>query len=1158
MSGSAATVIYLPCDVVSVRARVSVGEGLSPIEKIVLRALDARPCTGPDLSDLLGLGDRMTVGVLHGLWRYGHLRIDHASRKMDVSDEIKRRIAAGGLGLDTLPGIDSEVIERELMIEKLTGHVLPSSGHPKAPPLPRLAVDHARADITLDGASRSAIADAFNHTIAIALRRLEARPEDGEGPAADPTTSRAGIGMTRRVRSILTTPRELRGVTGRRWLAVEVLPTLNQDTGRLIVTVTDRRFPVDRRDLASQLLTQLAADYPVDGFVAELRNAAAPALKDPPPLRDTIARLERSAAGTAGIPAGQRRARHRELFELAQQAEGSLASRASAEVTADLVTGDQHLRRIEELIDRAQQQLVLVSPRVSDTVIIRLEDRLRRKIRAGVRVILLWGRNYDETLGSGRAANTLYDLCRERDGGAAMLLPRIPARTEARLVIADDRAALVTSHNVLSTSGGGTAVGVLARSVGGGGSQAVRDLLERVRMIVPDGQMSRQLKANAADFSGGDGAGDITFPSGPPPSGLRRVLPEPPPDDAGDDPQLADAIAAWTAAWTSYARGLARELDTSKAAVAVPAADGDHYELLWRALRTAARRVVIASRQLGPEVCNEAFRQAVSQCAERGVSVLIRFQEAPGQPGEAAAAELTRLATVHPERIAVRRSRTDSSVLIRDDEAVVGNFDYLHSGSHTLGSGYQQRRSKLSLRVTGAEIADQIAAAIGRPDHAPAPVAGTGPVPAATGTSGSRPAEPDLDRAAADEPDSAVSRAAQRMRNRTMAGAAVSTVLREEVDSARDPWAVLEALGATSTTRGAENATQPVAEDHVLTAAVAHCLVKHAGQASAASLEHWQAQLILTCWRAGRFTEAAVLRCQYGDEALRPRRWLAVLTALYDSGDCELGLIAAADIELIADERPALLTLAVAELLAGSEYAESLLSTWVAETTDLWGSLGQAALEYWQHSPEVSPGDILSLAAAPELREGKRADAWTALEQALDRGGGTHVPVNNAPGRKAHVELFGPSGVFGQVAAAAPHRNIKAIVGALEGAGIASAPRAAARDLMKVAGSLVDQAYAKTAPAASLLEGARRSRYLDRLAAILSTAQGVVAVGAAETKLSAPPDDDARALARRLADRYEDARRDAALLSGPERWLVQVVLSRLAAQIRPRATAESS
>ena len=129
----------------------------------------------------------MTLGVLHGLWRYGHLRIDHASRKMDVSDEIKRRIAACGLGLDTLPGIDSEVVERELMIEKLTGHVLPSSGHPKAPPLPRLAVDHARAlDITLDGASRSAIADAFNHTIAIALRRLEARPEDAEGPCPGP------------------------------------------------------------------------------------------------------------------------------------------------------------------------------------------------------------------------------------------------------------------------------------------------------------------------------------------------------------------------------------------------------------------------------------------------------------------------------------------------------------------------------------------------------------------------------------------------------------------------------------------------------------------------------------------------------------------------------------------------------------------------------------------------------------------------------------------------------------------------------------------------------------------------------------------------------------------------------------------------------------
>ena len=278
---------------------------------------------------------------------------------------------------------------------------------------------------------------------------------------------------------------------------VEIRTAINPDTQRLVVTVTDRRFPAERRSLLGDLLTQIASDFPRDSFVTMLRSAVDPKLYAPPSLRNSVARLATDADRTAGIrPASGPHATVSCATPHAGQLGGLLSAWIRDEVAADVVLDADHSWRIDELISRAEQQLVIVSPRINETAMKRVEAKLRTKIRAGVRIVILWGSSYEDTV-EGPAENILNSLQRER-GGAPMLRPLISARTQARIVIADDIAALVTSHNILSSSGGGLNLGVLIRSTSGGRSQAIQDLLERVRMLVPDAKTSRQLASGAA------------------------------------------------------------------------------------------------------------------------------------------------------------------------------------------------------------------------------------------------------------------------------------------------------------------------------------------------------------------------------------------------------------------------------------------------------------------------------------------------------------------------------------------------------------------------------------------------------------------------------------------------------------------------------------
>lgn len=1107
MSESTATVLYLPCDVVAVRVRVQIGENLSPLERIALRALAACPCTADELAGLLGLGDRVTLDILHDLWRHDHLMIDFSTRKVDVSQDVRDRIAAGGL--DTVAGLDSEEIRRELMIDKLTGHVLPCHG-PKAPPMPRLAVDHPRADITLEGAPTSALVAALNQTLSAEERRADADGYDGDDFAQERLVARTGTGRARRVRSILTMPQDLRATSGRRWLPLEVRPAISPDTDRLVVTVTDRRFPAERRDQASQLLTQLADDFPADKFALELRKIAMPGLVDAPPLREAIARLAANAAGTATIPAGQRVNRHRELCADARQLSGLIEEWIADEVTAEVVVGIEHRRLVNELIGQAQRQLIIVCPWIQPEAIGDFEESLRSKIRAGVRVVILWGMAYADKL-TGSAANIVNSLGREQSA-TPMLRPLLSARTHAKVVIADDRAALITSCNVLSSRGGLHEIGVLIRPARGEHSQAVRNLLERVRTIVPDGKMSRQVAIHAQDFD--SGTATVTP--------ARLTLPGPPPDDmADDDTQVARAVRAWTSAWTAFAGQIRGRFEARTDIVATPVVDSEHRELLWRAVRTAQRRLVVTSDRLGPDVCDERFREAVHDCLKRGVAVTIVYgRAAEGPDGSHAAHELAALADAHPEKMHLRVGGNHAKVLVWDDETVTGSFNYLSYAGYAIGASYRQR-SELSMRLTGADVADRLAAAAGEPRGLALPrpqdavtARDQGPESLVTG-----------------EPAAQYTQAAQRIRNEVLTGSVPGDVIRRVLAESGDPWGVLEALGPDV--------------DDMVRAAAAQCILEYPDRVDPAVPRTWTGRLILERWQAGHFTEAALLRCAHADEAFRPRAWLAVMAAVRGSAECELALIAASDIELLVEERAVLLAVSVAQLLlTGSDYAADVISGLAALNQGAWMDLAKVVLDFAANAPGMLPREMMAANALSGQDEQDRLAAWVALDKALVRS--RPIPVENAPGKKTHFALYRPTGILGRLTESAAHRDRAAL------RSVYSEVLRDGADAAHTAAELVDQTWANVAPNTNPLQGKRRQRYLGRLVDVLDAAGAVLdadqdSQGTHEWARRGDEQQRAAVLALTTGLRglWPDLRQAVSEVPHPERRLAQSVLADL-------------
>ncbi|MFE0805920.1 hypothetical protein ACFW34_00285 [Streptomyces sp. NPDC058848] len=1091
------TTIYVPCDVVRVNVKMDYGDTLSPVEELVLRAIHAGLDDVRQLVEHLHLGSRLVRDLVYDLWRQGYLTANTAESTVAVSRSVAQCLRDGDL--KRLRGAESVQETRDLMIEKLTLRVLPASGWSKVP--------NSRFAVPLDGL-RVSLSEAPEAHILQALRESLRRDERRRQAPADGSSTPAIAPRARHIHSYRIPPPGLRSATGRRWIDVKVASHWDDDGECLTVTVVDDRIPAELREGASQRLTQLAVERPRDPVFVELRRQAQTTLAEPPTAPKALDRLARRVAQAPDIPAGQRRAWHQELADDARQLDGLLRSRVEREIEVRLVDTADQARTLDDLVREARHQLVVVSPWIRYRALGRHLEALNAAVKRGVTLVLVWGpgadSEYDDTFDD-QTRNALEDLARSSGGEVLrqVVLPRTSSRTHAKLVVADHHTAFVTSRNPLSSDGSRAELGVELTARDGIGETVIRELLDWVRTAVPSYEHSRTVRTRPLDK-----------PAVPTPGGADRQAPPPlaiePPDD---DSSAETAVRLWAGDWQAHVAHCREFLGGRVLPSVRPVTDSAHRTLLRTALVRSRYQLVIASGGLSDEAVDQAFLTDLRECLERGVRVTLVH---PGPPEKVRArdhwqrahAELTALSEVFPDLLSVKGlGNNHAKVLVWDDEAVVGSFNYL---SFEGRYGRRRQSSELSVRLTGQAVADAVARALGA-------------VPA------DRP-EPKTEPPAA-PPGPAFRGARLLLVQRRQDGSPDADGVRRVLAETAAPWDILDSLGEDGPA-------------DLLRIAVARCLNEPAVPADAEHRRRWSEWLLQERWQERAYVQAAVLRHVLPDPDLRPRPNLALLAATRGTPRVTEAVESLVLSVMIPAEMPPTLLAAVgAVLFRGSQGAADALSEFLADSAEgIWLALAERTGQYWRDSYVPVPMELVRSDLRSTSTDRARIHAWEALERLLDHARAS--TFENTLSNRTHRALFDrESGEFAVlsdiVAARAPARL----------AAWRSAP--ALQDLTR----LVERVGADVSPGHPPMHGDHLKRYLKRLEPVLDQTAAVLRLS---TDGDARPRDRHVAAAEEfggwLAMRWEALCEATAALPGPEGRLADAFLEDLEELARWRAS----
>ncbi|GGV44172.1 hypothetical protein GCM10010182_80880 [Actinomadura cremea] len=1075
MTGSAVTV-YVPCDVVEVQVRVGYGDSLSAMEEVVLRAVHAGQDDVAQLAEALGLARRLVNDFVYDLWRQDHLVIDPTRRTVRVSSHVARCLDAGRP--EILQGGEASPEARKLMVDQLTGWVRPAVGRTK-PGEGRLAVP-------VDGGERR-LQDAAQADVLTALNASSRRHGGHRSAGSENERDRGGTpigGRTRSVRSFRIPPRDLQPASGQRWSELKVRPTWDEESERLVITVVDDTYPAQLREPASERLTRLAAESPTRPIFIELRKRAESRLLEPPSAESVLGRLEQRTGGAADIPAGQRGTSHEHLKAEADRLDGLLRARVDRETPAEIVGGDEQRNLMVRLIREARTQLVIAGPWLAYDAISAVLDELVRAADRGVAIVLLWGPDFDTQFEDQqeRVRNALYDLQREVPDGPRrrVVLPEVGVGTHAKLLLADDRAALVTSRNLLSSDGRYAELGVLLRAAEGAESVPIGELLRWARTSAPSHDLAQLLTVRHADFASATRLRDEE-PSEPEPEIQRPIADIEPP---GEEEANSATVRIWADRWKAYVRECRDFLASRTLPDVRVVADATHRDLLWVALRRSTYRLVIASDGVSAEVVDDRFITALRGCLERGISTTLVYGQRNSSGRALALSRLEELRAEFPRLLQLNgpegtgQARDNhAKVLVWDDEAVIGSFNYL---SFEGRYGRQRLASELSLRLIGRRSADAAASACGAAEVSRPPA-------------GEPSAGPPV-------PPSAAYIAAQRIDAATDSPHP-APIVRDALAEAPDPWQVLDVLDDAMFSdadgdEDAEGGTEPGAGSRdLLRIAVARCLSEHSRQADGTVADRWLSWLINDRWQAGAFVEAAVLRRTLAAPSVRPRSAFALLAAAHRTPVFVRSLEEVA-FGLDREERIAGIAAAVGGvLLLGSDQALAVLELWsdalgaeapttwpneAAETwTGTWRELAKNVRAYWHGAYQPVPLNALRDDIGGAQLERSQVEAWHDLDQLLENASST--TFNSTVGSRTHRGLFSvSSGEFAQLREIVGNRSEAALRQWLN-----TLPT---RDMNE----FVIAASNRLVPGRESLLGSHLRRFVDRVEPVVRQAERVV------------------------------------------------------------------
>lgn len=926
--------IFVPCDVVNVNVVVGPYDHLSPLEELFLRAVHEGATGFYELSDIFGVGPRLTLDLIFDLWRRSYLVVDMARGTVQCTAEVSEVIRRGEL--EQLSGGETREETRDVMLDRLTGSVLPVRG-PRGLPVPRAAVPDDLFDFGIETVSRSALIEA--------LKRVIER--------------RIGGGRPARVLAARLSAQHLQMTAERRWLPVHVEAAMDESE-TLVARVVDADMPATTRRLIGENLALIVEDRPDSAFVQYLmdhaRRDGAPQTED---VADLLRRLETKVTEMPSVERGVREHHQLQLEELA--AEIDAVARDAVAQEAELVAAagrEAHLEVVHDLVMSAKRQLVIVCPWIRYRALSAVVDDLQAALRRGVQVFLLWGIAPDSTLDQD-VSNALLQLRLQHP--TRFFFSSRSSVTHAKLLIQDDEQALVTSLNFLSSSRDdafelGAVIRAPERATP---CAAISTLLEYARGAYPEYIPAQSMFHLWEDFHEQTARQTSSAPSSRP-AELRFT--------ADLDRSLEDldeqGVALWQLWWQTQVRHLGTLVAASPDTARIRK-NGQHREALWRLIGEAQERLLISSDQLGPEVVDQRLLGLLDDRLRAGVKVVVLFNRLSklAQTDERPLDDLLRLESQYGENLRVLREQpSHSKVIVSDDSALVSSFNFLSfEGYYEDGrrGGRRPQRSEIGVELRSESTTNGVAAAIASAFPKAAEVfpltlgESERVAPSPAGWTGAR-------------------RAADLLANLAHAEhrAHVARVVRQLLlEGDNDAWQVLEWLGESGAPRAIVRMAAATALSTTPTEEV---------QAA-----RWRLWLAEEAWARQAYIEAALLRSSCADctSSIVPRPELAMLAAAWGTPAGSNALATALSaVELGTAEIQALtMVAAVALLVYGSPDAAEFIEARKDEVDEVWRPLLNAAREFWGKYYQAVPLAEITTEIREHAEEAALGEGWDSL-----------------------------------------------------------------------------------------------------------------------------------------------------------------------------------
>jgi phosphatidylserine/phosphatidylglycerophosphate/cardiolipin synthase-like enzyme len=400
--------------------------------------------------------------------------------------------------------------------------------------------------------------------------------------------------------------------------------------------------------------------------------------------------VDRLEAALTAVGSVAEVADHERLLALERDAGAAVLRAVGACAGAVLVDGAAaHYRALREALETANDQVVVACPWVRRLEDAALRTMFRKAVERGIRVGIVWGIAADESLPSGLAL--LRDELAPEHRRRLRFAERA-SRSHAKLIVCDHSWAIVTSSNFLSSEPDRltSELGVRLNSpppqldpdpsdTRVASSHPITEVLRWARSVVPDYRVARDLIDSPVLFG-------LT-------SAVRRVA-EPPPIIPPDTIPLAQTL--WRNEWTNRVTEFREQLAQARPH-AMPVDSASHRDLMFDAIATARRRVLIESPTVKQAATSAPFVELVLEARQRGVDIAIRFaeREPAGPEGDA------RWAKLAAAGVRMIEADTHAKVLVCDGWAVVTSFNFLSfEGRH---------RREFGVQVVDTELAERIA-----------------------------------------------------------------------------------------------------------------------------------------------------------------------------------------------------------------------------------------------------------------------------------------------------------------------------------------------------------------------------------------------------------------------------------------------------------------